>query len=152
MADELRTYLRKLGVTNATVSTSGTGEDALSSVTIPANTLGVVGGILFFAAGTITGINDAKTIKIKIGTTVLGTIAEAAGATSDWIFVGFTFNTATNAQRTLIIGLEGAAIEVGDYVTSAIDTTTSTTINVTGECANAGDTVSQTMLGVFLVQ
>jgi parallel beta-helix repeat protein len=125
------------------VSTSGTGEDTLGTMTIPAATMGIGGGLKIIAAGTKTGANDTKALKFYFGATAV-TFHAAANNTNDWRFEATIFNTATNAQVITWIGHDGATPLQG-YDTTAIDTTAAVTVKITGECANAADAVLQKM-------
>ncbi len=129
--------------TNSDTSTSGTGEDDLKTQSISANKLGTTGGVKILAAGTKTGSNGNKTIKLYFGTTSW-TMCAAANNTNDWRVEAEICNTATNAQRASWIGWDGATPLQG-YETATIDTTAAITLKITGECADPNDVVTQTM-------
>jgi hypothetical protein len=124
-------------------STSGTGEDNLDSMTIPAATIGVSGGLRITAAGTKAGANGNKTLKFYFGATAV-TFHAAANNTNDWRFEAVIFNTATNKQVISWIGHDGATPLQG-YDTAAIDTTAAVTVKITGECADGGDKITSQM-------
>lgn len=154
MANELRNYLRGVGQDNSTNShTSDTNEANLSFDTISANVLGTTGAFIVLAAGTLTGTAGTKTIRLKLGSTTVSTITQAAGTTSDWYFAAFCVNTATNAQRWFILrNTDDALTSAFDYATSSIDTTSNRNVLVTGQLGNSGDTVSCTMFDLMLIQ
>jgi len=141
-----------LGITrdNSDNTTDGTGEDDLASHSITAGLLSSNGGIKIKAAGTISGANDAKTIKLHFGASSWTIISAAAGDETDWIVNAEAYNTATNAQRIRWQGIESDGTLTTGYETAAIDTTAAVTLKFTGECANASDTITQTMFQVNL--
>jgi len=136
------------GYDNSDNSTSGGGEDNLASSTIPAYGLGTKRGILVKAAGTKTGLNGNKTLKFYFGTKEI-TVNLPANNEHDWQLTVEIWNTATNAQRIAWEYIEsqaGAVMEHrADYDTAAIDTTSAVTVKMTGTCANASDTITQTI-------
>jgi len=125
--------------------TSGTGEDDLASFTYPGGYLGKSGGIRILATGTITGTNDAKTVKIYFGAKAMTVVSAAAGDATEWRAEAWVFNNGnTSVQRIHFEGIESDGTRLVDYfTTSAIDTTSDISIKLTGECANAGDVISQ---------
>ena len=129
----------------SSTSTSGTGEDNLKTTTIPASMMETVSGFKVFAAGTKTGAGGNKTLKFYFGATSV-TFHAAANNTNDWRFEAYVYNTgATNTQGISWVGYDGATILQG-YDTAAIDTTAAVTMKITGECASAADTITQTLL------
>ena len=134
---------------NSDASTSGAGEDDLKSTTIPSPMLGDRDGFRIIAAGTKTGANGDKTIKLHWGTSSW-TVCAAANNQNDWRVEAIIFNTAVNAQRISWIGWDGATPLQG-YETATIITckmagwAADPIVKITGECADAGDTITQTM-------
>lgn len=141
-----------LDVDNANAATSGTGEDTLKTTVIPANLMALKGGIRIKAAGTIAATNDTKTIKFYFGTTSITMVSAGAGDTTDWVLDIEVWNTATNAQRIVWRGLESDGTTLAGYDTDNEDTTAAVTIKLTGECANASDTITQTMWIVEIIE
>lgn len=153
-ATDMNNMLRGLYRDNTSRSTSGTGEDDLASLSIGANTIGATGSIEFLAAGTVTGAADTKRIRAYFGGTLIYDSAAATG-TSDWVVRGRISNTASGAQRILIEARSHngtSGYNYVDYITTAIDTTASAILKVTGEATNAADTVTQTMFEVQVQQ
>ena len=133
-------------VGNSDKPTSGAGEDDLNSAAIKADSMGLTRGIEIFAAGTITNVNGGnKTITIDWGGQKYTAIAETGAGANDWQLYAVIYNTATNAQRIWWQGTESDGTLLQGYETAAIDTTATATVKVTGECADAGDTITQTM-------
>lgn len=128
-------------------STSGTGEDTMASSSVPANFMGTTGGIKVRAVGTKTGGNGNKTIKFYFGSTSI-TVHPANNNAHDWQFEADIFNTALNAQRIrwqFIDGDRDVMSHYAGYETGTEDTSAAVTIKMTGECAHASDTITQTM-------
>jgi len=134
-----------LEIDNSNVATSGLGEDTLQAKGIEAKYMGDTSGIRITAAGTISGANDTKTIRLYFGATSVTVISAAAGDETDWRIVADIWNTATNAQRWSWTGVESDGTITSGYDTSAIDTTAAVTLKLSGECANVNDTITQTM-------
>ncbi len=135
------------------VSSSGTGEDTLMTVTIPAGALRVNGGVRITAAGTKTNLNGNKTLKMYFGTKSW-TFGTATNDANDWRCEAMVFNAgATNTQRVTWIGSHDSTLipPLSGYETATEDTTADVIIKCTGECANASDTITQTMLIVELI-
>lgn len=130
-----------------------TNETTLKSPTISANTIGATGGFRFVIAGSLTGTAGTKTIRLKFGSTTLATITQAAGTTSDWFFDGWCFNTATGAQRWFIQRNGNDLLtSTFDYTTSSEDTTANKTLAVTGQLGNSADSITQSLMAIFVVQ
>ena len=130
------------GRSSASITTVGTGEDVLRTITIPAGMMESISGFKVFAAGTKTGAGGNKTLKFHFGATAV-TFHVAANNTNAWRFEAFVYNTgATNTQGISWVGWDGATMLQG-YDTAAIDTTAAVIMKITGECANAGDAILQ---------
>jgi len=125
-------------------STSGVGEDDLHTATIPAARMGRVGGIRLVAAGTKTdgGAPGNKTIKLHFGASSW-IVHAAANNTNDWRVEAEILNTnAVNAQVISWTCWDGTTITQG-FQTAAINTGAAVVVKLTGECADAGDTITQ---------
>lgn len=138
---------------HGTTATSGTGEDNLNSYVIPANAFAdpwnlYQNGIEVLASGTKTGTAGNKTVKLKLGSSTICTIPAASGAT-DWSIEAkiFAANSAS-AQRSTVKAWDGAALVVHDHIETTEDNSSAITLLVTGECANAGDTITQRLWSV----
>jgi len=130
--------------TTTAVSTSGTGEDVIGSGYIPAGAMELDSGVIVKACGTKTGAAGNKTLKFRFGSTTI-TFHAAANNQNDWKFEAWVFNTgATNTQGISWVGYDGTTLLQG-YDTAAEDSTAAIYARVTGECADAGDTITQTM-------
>ena len=128
---------------NSSVSTAGAGEDQLHLTTITQRTMGAIGGIRLTAAGTKTGANDTKTIKLKWGTQSYE-VHPANNNINAWRLEATIENTTVNSQRISWVFYDGTTTRAG-YQTPAENTDTGDVdVWLTGECANAGDSITQT--------
>jgi hypothetical protein len=140
-----------LEIDQTSIATDGTGEDNLNTTTVPEDMMQASDCIDVLGAGTISGANDAKVIKLHFGASSWTLISAAAGDETDWQVTAKICNTATNAQRISWVGLESDGTILQGYETASIDTTAAaTTLKLTGTCSNAGDTITQTMWRAYL--
>ncbi len=129
--------------------TSGTGEDNLSATTISQHYNKSYRGLRIKAAGIKTGGGGNKTLKMYFGTSSF-TFNVAANDTNDWRLeceMRFLDNgTGGCAEQYLTwIGLNGTTLLQGWENWTQDMTAGDITLKVTGECANAGDLITQTM-------
>jgi len=132
----------------ANVSTSGTGEDDLESyvfsdVACEAGSVWLH-GVHILAAGTKTGANDNKTIKLYIGAASY-TVHAAANNTNDWRAEATLIFRDGDTQTLTWKGFDGATVLQGYEAPAQDFTAGDITIKMTGECANASDTITQTI-------
>src|SRR6266496_2572949 len=141
------------GLYSDSVLANSTTEATLKSVSIAGSTLAPTGGFHVIACGSITGTNGSKTLRLKLGATIVMTITQAAGTTSDWFFDAWCFNTSTGSQRWFIQRSGNDVLTSSfDYANSVEDTTANKTLAVTGQLGNAADSITATMIDVFIVQ
>lgn len=154
VSTDLDNMLRGLFRDNSDHALTGTtNETTLASTSIAAGTIGATGGIYVLVSGTLTGVAGTKTMRLKFGATTLATITDAAGTSSDWYFEAWCYNTSNGAQRWFINRNGNDLLTSSfDYTTSAEDTTQNKTLAVTGQLGAAGDTITQTMMDVFVIQ
>ena len=153
-ADNANNNLRGLNKDNSdNAHTGDTDETNLATFAMTGGTMGTTGSLHIIAAGTTTGTTDTKTAKFVFGSLTVATIAIASGATTDWMFDVWIYNTATNAQRIVSRSYEGTAtLEGFDYQTHTQDTTASVTIKCTGTMGGTTDTITQTLFDTDIVQ
>lgn len=153
ISTDLDNMLRGLYRDNSDSALTGTlVETTLKSFTIPANTIGPTGGIHLIIAGTIAGVAGIKTLRLKFGGVLISQINITAPSFPDWGMDTWIFNTATNAQRRRNYQTNDTANVILGYGTGSLDTTQNQTLLVTGQLGNVGDTITQTMFDVFIVQ
>lgn len=136
----------------AVTTTTGTGqtqEQTLATITIAAGSLGANGQIRVTTLWSCTASSNTKTIKVRYST-VSGTSYLSSSFASTTILAENMLiirnKNATNSQ----IGYVSNAIANGPYgqttgasVTSAVDTTASTTIVITGQLSSAAATANE---------
>jgi hypothetical protein len=131
------------------VSSSGTGEDDLMvATTLTAAMLKQTSTIPILARGTITGTAGNHTLKIYLGDTAF-TILSGTTTAGAWRFQGEIQITAAATQTLsgLFWNADGVAYIETD-ATKAISGALA--LKMTGECANAGDTITQSLFVVDL--
>ena len=154
ISTDLDNMLRGIYRDNSDTALTGTAsETTLKSVSIAANTIGATGGFHVLICGSLTGTAGTKTMRLKFGATTIATISDAAGTSSDWFFEGWCFNSGTGNQRWYTQRNGNDVLTSSfDYTTSAEDTTANKTLAVTGQLGATGDTITATMMDVFIVQ
>jgi hypothetical protein len=126
----------------ASVSTSGTGEDTLRTFTIPGGTIGAEGGFEITAMLENAGAAGNKTIKFKFGGSTV-TIHPADNNTLNFLLKVYLQNSTESVNRLhYILTDDAGAIHSSGYSALAEDTSVDKAITITGECADAGDTVT----------
>jgi len=124
-----------------TFSTDGTGEDILGSTVIQGDTVGIKQTIHVVAAGQITGANGNKTVKFYFGAYSF-TVHPAANDTEDWRCYVTIQRSASAVQRITCLGIHGTTVVHESSTDGSEDMTGDVTMKVTGECADAGDTIT----------
>lgn len=157
ISTDLDNMLRGLFRDNSDHAVTGTvAETTMASFSLGANTVGPTGGLFIYASGTASGAGGTKTVKLYLGATALHSQAIAANS-QEWLLKAYIFNTSTGAQRAVVeisyfASGGGAPTSTFHYVTSSIDTTAAQTVKLTTTNASAGDTCTQSMMDVFVVQ
>jgi len=125
--------------------TGSTDETTMKTLTLPANVMSTNRGMRVTAFGTLTGVTDTKTIRLKLGTTTLATVSAAAGSTADWsIAAVLLWNASAASQRVFVKAYEGTTVEVVDVATTTETNASALTMTLTGQLGNAADTISVT--------
>ncbi len=108
---------------------------------------GCLSNLKITACGKKTGANGNKTIKLYWGSQVIGTIGPANN-THDWIIEAVVTITDTQTQHIFAKGQEGSSALFTTYTGGTQDTQKEVIVKVTGECADAGDTVRGYLLSI----
>lgn len=128
--------------------TGNTNETTLATCTIPANAMGANGCLTLDAFFSYTNSANNKNLRARLGG-ISGTVYTVSVQTTSLgvRFVGTEIcnRNATNSQ----VGGVGTAF-AGAPITSAVDTTASTTVVFTGQLTNSGETVTLEMSRVRL--
>lgn len=118
-----------------------TTETVLGSVTIPANLLGPQDAmIVSYSIGSIPSANN-KTYRIKFGGQTFGT---QVVTTLDMVNQYFVIQNLTTSTQRSVNALQGATSVVSGTVNTASDQT----LQITGQCASAAETITLYQYGV----
>ena len=127
-------------------TTATTSEEVLATITIPANALGANGCIEIWTSWDYTNSANTKTLRIRAGGIAGTSLFSSSPTTTNtlmrpthWMNVN-----ATNSQKTSSSSGQGGSVgsSTGTLVTTAIDTTASVNIVITGQKASSGETLS----------
>lgn len=133
------------GNTQAAPATSHTGdttETTLATFALPAGAMGPNGQIEVEAFVSMSGAASTKTLRVSFGGTTVGTFAIAAASTGQQSRARIANKTA-GTQITFGAGsVSGYGPSTSASVPSSIDTTAAVTILITGQLANAADTIT----------
>jgi len=107
------------------------------------------------AAGVMSGSAGSKTIKLYWGTEVLATLSEINGGflqssissgydDGDWRIEADVYQVQYDTIRTTVKGYRSENLVLCDVITSTTyDMSSDFDIKITGECGNAGDSITQ---------
>lgn len=130
-----------LALDTAGVSTSGTGEDTLKTITIPQDFHQSWRGLKVKAAGTKTTGGGNKTIKLYWGSGAY-TFNAAANDTNDWRVEAELFFTSDATQNLSWLGWNGTTPLQGYEGATEDLSAAGVILKITGTCADAGDTIT----------
>lgn len=128
--------------------TGSTSETTLATITVPAGAMGANGRIEIATDWSYTSSANNKTIKIKLGATQLYSLSQTT-STGMGTRTSVANRNSASSQRCLTLGHNGSAINVG-FATSAIDTSASTDITITGQLVVGTETVTLESYQVLL--
>lgn len=149
-ARDPRRLIKQSGVRT---SSSGTGEDVLATVSIPAGAMGANGRLIIYAVWTVTTSGNNKVTRIRFGG-ASGTIYGTSGnLTTQVTFQDYRTIANRNATNSQIGG--GSTTPIGGtssaVVTSTVDTTAAVDLVFSGECADGADFVHLESYEVWVV-
>ena len=132
---------------NQTVAahTGDTDKTTVKTFTIPANALGTTGSIRIKLTGLATGNNGNKTWKLEHGGSIIATLLQTASASTLYhvLEAEVTNLGVANSQGWSYRWMaDGLTDNINCNVFNAIDTTADTTLALTVQLSNAGDSVS----------
>jgi hypothetical protein len=131
--------------------TGSTAETALATVTVPANVMGLDGSLVVSTLWSNNNSGNAKTVRIRyttIGGTIYGQMANTTTLSMRHIDNRISNRNATNSQVGYFAGNTFSTATAP--ITSAVDTTASTTLVISGQLANAGDNMALEQYKVVL--
>lgn len=136
-------YVLAQAVVNASCDATAN-ENALATITLPANTLGPNGSVEIMATWTMTNSVNNKTTRVRFsgaaGTEFQNRIVTTQ-VTSQQV-TSISNAGAANAQRGMGLGSPGTGETTNAIVASAVDTTVDTSIVISGQKATAGETLT----------
>ena len=118
--------------------TGTTSETTMLTVSIPASLMNKRGRLSFIGLLSLTNNANLKTLKVKFGGQTLATVtstSQAALGFSTWLL---NLNSETSQKN-------------GNAVSFTIDTTIANDLVITGQLANAGDTVTLTTFSMEII-
>jgi hypothetical protein len=133
--------IRVLASSGQAISLTGTTvETTLASVVVPGGSLGANGRLRITTLWSYPNSANSKTLKTKFGATTFFSVAQSTTATdrhqTEIANRGVT-NSQVGAGLTAAFGTSGSAA-----VTASLDTTQDQTLAITGQLANAGETLT----------
>jgi hypothetical protein len=124
--------------------TGTTDETALATIAVPAGLLKANDKFRITTLWSHTNSGNAKTLRVRytgiLGTAYMGP-APTATALSQWITT-IHANNATNAQKGFSAVSNPYSASTSALVTSSVDTTAATSIVISGQLANTGETIT----------
>jgi hypothetical protein len=125
-----------------------TAEEVLASVLVPGGLMGVNGALRLTTLWSITSSANNKTLRARIGSTALGGSAWIANVATtvgslNLIPQVLRNRNAVNSQVTYPAANAGATVSTGTAIsTFSEDTSVDTIVSITGQKANAGETIT----------
>lgn len=150
-----RPFTRTVGQATVAVGTGAlTTEVTLATISVPANVMGLNGGLRVILHYQISGVANTKFLRLKWGGSTLFTVNYAAGdqvaGVSEFVIMN---RNATNAQEAQGYYTSPANALTGLGVqTRAIDSTAVTSVVITGQTTNAADEVQMDVTTVELIR
>lgn len=143
---------RILGQSAAAVSHTGdTTETTLATITVPAGAMGANGHIEIRPRFSYSGSGGNRTARIKFGGTATATTTVASTITSLRMEAEIENRNATNSQYYSGIAVSNSNIAGGQVTgTTALDTTASVDITITGQLVSGADTMTLESYQVIL--
>lgn len=136
-----------LAASGAQVSHTGTtAETTLATITVPANSLGANGAIRVYAAWSNNSSGNNKTFRVRFST-ISGKVFRARNQTTNISTPEHVLIQNRNATNSQIASNQAASVggwqqDSSAVQTAAVDTTAATTLVITGQLANSGDTIN----------
>ena len=136
-------YVLAQAVVNASCDAT-VNENALATVTLPANTLGPNGSVEILATWAMTNSANNKTTRVRFsgaaGTEFQNRIITTQSSSQQ--LTSISNAGAANAQCGMGLGSPGNGETTNAIVVEAVDTTADTTIVISGQKASAGETLT----------
>lgn len=134
-----------------TVSTSGTGEDTLKTITFPPNYFlrhGIHRARLV-ASGYKTGAAGNKTLKFYWGTNT-ATVVPAVNDALAWKVIGDVELRTSTTQLLSLVGFNSTNIAYQGFISGSQNLANALTVKFTGECVDGADAARQFDMAILL--
>lgn len=132
----------------AAVSVTGTtAETTLATIPIPAGLIGAKGKVILYPLFSATNNANNKTVRVKLGGSS-GYFLQTSGYLQLSNIIVFRNFNSEAVQKIASGTTTGLGNTTGAFTTLAIDTSVATTLEVTGQLTNTGDTL--TLEGLFV--
>lgn len=138
------THGRTLAQSATSVSLTGTtDETTLASYTLPAGFVRTGGRIEVYTLWSMTGSTNAKTKRVKIGSTAFMAVATTSGTTVALGRLTTLFARSRTSQLAILASApSGAGAQSSANTTGTEDLDTSLTLAITGQLASSGETLT----------
>lgn len=137
----------------ASSHTGNTNETALATISIPAGAMGTGGGLEIRTVWSYTNSANNKILRARLGG-ASGTqyLADTVTTTASKVDVRWIKNRgAANSQVGGHLSSSPIASSTLSAITSAVDTSAATTVVISGQLANSGETITLEMYEVWLI-
>ena len=141
--------IRLSDLTSSVSLTGTTSETTLATITVPAGVIGAKGKVKIYPLFSATNNANNKTLRVKLGGST-GYFLQSSGYAQLSNLVIFRNFNSESVQRVSSGMSSGLGSTTGAFTSLAIDTSAATTIEVTGQLANSGDTLTLESLFVEL--
>lgn len=151
--DKLDAAVTVLGKQHTASSVTGTTSDTtLYSLVIPGGTIKANGALRIWPLFSFTGSTNLKTMKVKLGGTVFLSVSSSATANISAVFFQMIRNR--NSQSAQVAGntTGGFGVQTNAVYTGAVDTSVNQTLEVTGQLANSGETITLESVAVEVLR
>lgn len=139
------TKIRTLGQSNSAQSVTGTAsETTLATITIPARSMGESGTLFITTVWSYTNSANAKSCRVRFsgasGTQFLAVSPTTTASMRAQCQIGN--RASTSSQVGGPSGATAFGVVAASPITSSVDTTVDTTVVITGQLANTGETLT----------
>lgn len=126
----------------AVANTGNTNENTVATIAIPAGIMGENGAIEVIPLWDYTNSANSKTMKAKFGGSLTYGIATTATASCQMLYIVRNANSVSAQVAQAASGSSGTGAVTGSLLTGTINTSAATTVTLTAQCANAGETIT----------
>lgn len=147
----LGVYIVGASAAGSVAHTGDTNETTLVTIAVPAGSMGANGILRITTQWRLTGAGGNRTVRVRFNGTEFTGLGTAASSLSMRTQTQIANRNATNSQVGSAVGQANWAGTSTDVVTAAHDTTGDLNITLTGQLANAGDSIQVSSYLVELI-